>query len=99
LPGGWQIELPSWTGAGSTAFSCGYDQFVERREALLEAEVTRMALFDKKLAQEEAWVRQGIKARRTRNEGQGQGTEGDARGADRQRRTRQGTARIQAAGG
>ncbi len=51
------------------AFSCGYDEFVERREALLEAEITRQALFDKKLAQEEVWVRQGIKARRTRNEG------------------------------
>ncbi|MFA7062430.1 MAG: ATP-binding cassette domain-containing protein, partial [Pedobacter sp.] len=51
------------------AFNCGYDEFVERREALLEAEVTRLALFDKKLAQEEVWVRQGIKARRTRNEG------------------------------
>jgi ATP-binding cassette subfamily F protein uup len=51
------------------AFSCGYDDFVARREELLAAEVTRQALFDKKLAQEEAWVRQGIKARRTRNEG------------------------------
>jgi len=50
-------------------FSCGYDTFVERREALLEAEIARQALFDKKLAQEEAWIRQGIKARRTRNEG------------------------------
>lgn len=51
------------------AFPCGYDAFMEKREALLEAEVTRQALFDKKLAQEEVWVRQGIKARRTRNEG------------------------------
>ncbi len=51
------------------SFSCGYDSFVERREELLEAEITRQALFDKKLAQEEAWIRQGIKARRTRNEG------------------------------
>jgi len=50
-------------------FSCGYDTFIERREALLEAEISRQALFDKKLAQEEAWIRQGIKARRTRNEG------------------------------
>jgi ATP-binding cassette subfamily F protein uup len=51
------------------AFSCGYDNFVARREDFLAAEVARQALFDKKLAQEEAWVRQGIKARRTRNEG------------------------------
>jgi ATP-binding cassette subfamily F protein uup len=75
------------------AFSCGYDQFVERREALLEAEITRMALFDKKLAQEEAWVRQGIKARRTRNEGRVRALKA-LREEYRQRRTRQGTATI-----
>jgi ATP-binding cassette subfamily F protein uup len=51
------------------AFDCGYDSFIERREELLAAELTKDALFDKKLAEEEAWVRQGIKARRTRNEG------------------------------
>jgi ABC transport system ATP-binding/permease protein len=50
-------------------FSCDYDTFTARREELLAAEVSRQALFDKKLAQEEAWLRQGIKARRTRNEG------------------------------
>lgn len=75
------------------AFSCGYDQFVERREALLEAEITRMALFDKKLAQEEAWIRQGIKARRTRNEGRVRALKA-LREEYRQRRTRQGTATI-----
>ncbi|MFH1023459.1 MAG: ATP-binding cassette domain-containing protein [Planctomycetota bacterium] len=51
------------------AFDCDYDAFVTRREELLAAEITRRALFDKKLAQEEVWMRQGIKARRTRNEG------------------------------
>jgi len=76
------------------AFSCGYDEFVERREALLEAEITRQALFDKKLAQEEAWVRQGIKARRTRNEGRVRALK-KLREESRQRRTRQGTAKIQ----
>ncbi len=76
------------------AFSCGYDEFVERREALLEAEITRQALFDKKLAQEEVWVRQGIKARRTRNEGRVRALK-KLREEYRQRRTRQGTARIQ----
>ena len=76
------------------AFSCGYDEFVERREALLEAEITRQALFDKKLAQEEAWVRQGIKARRTRNEGRVRALK-KLREEYRQRRTRQGTAKIQ----
>ncbi|NJC88284.1 MAG: ATP-binding cassette domain-containing protein [Desulfuromonas sp.] len=76
------------------AFDCSYDQFVERREALLEAEVTRMALFDKKLAQEEAWIRQGIKARRTRNEGRVRALK-KLREEYRQRRERQGAARIQ----
>jgi ATP-binding cassette subfamily F protein uup len=50
-------------------FSCGYDAFIGRREELLEAEATRQALFDRKLSEEEAWIRRGIKARRTRNEG------------------------------
>ena len=76
------------------AFSCGYDEFVERREALLEAEVTRQALFDKKLAQEEVWVRQGIKARRTRNEGRVRALK-QLREEQRQRRERLGTAKIQ----
>lgn len=75
------------------AFSCGYDQFVERREALLEAEITRMALFDKKLAQEEVWIRQGIKARRTRNEGRVRALKA-LREEHRQRRNRQGSAII-----
>ena len=75
------------------AFSCGYDAFVERREALLEAEITRMALFDKKLAQEEVWIRQGIKARRTRNEGRVRALK-SLREEYRQRRSRQGTATI-----
>ena len=76
------------------AFNCGYDQFVERREALLEAEITRQALFDKKLAEEEVWVRKGIKARRTRNEGRVRALK-QLREERRQRRERQGTARIQ----
>ncbi|MBW3599446.1 MAG: ATP-binding cassette domain-containing protein [Planctomycetes bacterium] len=50
-------------------WSCDYDTFVRRKDAALEAEEKQNALFDKKLAQEEAWVRTGIKARRTRNEG------------------------------
>lgn len=76
------------------AFNCGYDEFVERREALLEAEVTRQALFDKKLAQEEVWVRQGIKARRTRNEGRVRALK-QLREEQRQRRERLGTVKIQ----
>jgi ATP-binding cassette subfamily F protein uup len=50
-------------------WSCDYDTFLKRKEAALAAEEKQHALFDKKLAEEEAWIRQGIKARRTRNEG------------------------------
>jgi ATP-binding cassette subfamily F protein uup len=50
-------------------WSCDYETFLVRKEAALAAEEKQNALFDKKLAQEEAWIRQGIKARRTRNEG------------------------------
>ena len=46
-----------------------YDNYMRRREERLHAESLANALFDKKLAQEEVWIRQGIKARRTRNEG------------------------------
>ena len=75
------------------AFSCGYDEFVLRREDLLEAEVKRQALFDKKLAQEEAWIRQGIKARRTRNEGRVRALKA-LRDEYRSRRNRQGTVKL-----
>ena len=50
-------------------WSCDYDTFLKRKDAALSAEEKQNALFDKKLAQEEAWIRTGIKARRTRNEG------------------------------
>jgi len=50
-------------------WNCDYATFIQRKEALLAAEQERNALFDKKLAQEEQWIRQGIEARRTRNEG------------------------------
>lgn len=46
-----------------------YAKYVENRDLQLELEEKRNAAFDKKLAQEEIWIRQGIKARRTRNEG------------------------------
>ncbi len=46
-----------------------YKTYVSRRQAELDSDAVHNALFDKKLAQEEAWIRQGIKARRTRNEG------------------------------
>lgn len=46
-----------------------YANYLARRQAELEVEASHNALFDKKLSQEEVWIRQGIKARRTRNEG------------------------------
>ena len=51
------------------SYSCNYETYLPRKEAALEAEAVENALFDKKLSQEEAWIRKGIKARRTRNEG------------------------------
>ncbi len=50
-------------------WSCDYDTFLVRKDEALAAEEKHNALFDKKLAQEEIWIRTGIKARRTRNEG------------------------------
>ena len=50
-------------------WSCNYATFLSRKAALLAAEQVQDALFDKKLAKEEDWIRQGIQARRTRNEG------------------------------
>jgi ATP-binding cassette subfamily F protein uup len=54
-------KLTSWPG--------DYDNFLRRKEKALEDEAVAEEKFDKKLAEEEAWIRQGIKARRTRNEG------------------------------
>ena len=48
---------------------CDYPTFVKRKEEMLSAEQEQNVLFDKKLAQEEQWIRKGIEARRTRNEG------------------------------
>ena len=50
-------------------WSCDYETFLRRKEEALAAEEKQNALFDKRLAEEEKWIRQGIKARRTRNEG------------------------------
>ncbi len=56
-----RAKLTSWPG--------NYDDYLRRKEKALEDEATANARFDKKLEEEEAWIRQGIKARRTRNEG------------------------------
>ncbi len=50
-------------------WDCDYPTFLKRKEAMLASEEKENILFDKKLAQEEAWIRRGIEARRTRNEG------------------------------
>ena len=52
-----------------TSWACDYETYLERKSAALDAEAKQWAAFDKKLAQEEVWLRQGVKARRTRNEG------------------------------
>ncbi len=52
-----------------TSWKCDFATFQRRKQALLDAEARENALFDKKLSLEEDWVRQGILARRTRNEG------------------------------
>ena len=54
-------RLLAWPGS--------YDDYVVKKRAALEVEAKHAALFDKKLAQEEVWIRQGVEARRTRNEG------------------------------
>jgi len=51
------------------SFACNYRVYLDRRQALLEAEEKEWHDFDKKLSKEETWIRQGVKARRTRNEG------------------------------
>ncbi|KLV03770.1 ABC transporter ATPase [Photobacterium aquae] len=51
------------------SFPGDYEQYLDAKEEMLRVEAEQNAEFDKKLAQEEAWIRQGIKARRTRNEG------------------------------
>lgn len=68
-----------------------YRGFLQFREQELASEAKANALFDKKLAEEEVWIRQGIKARRTRNEGRVRALEA-LREERSQRRERQGTA-------
>jgi ATP-binding cassette subfamily F protein uup len=75
-------------------WTCGYDTFLVRKEAALAAEEKQNALFDKRLAQEEAWIRKGILARRTRNEGRVRALQ-QMRRARQQRRTVGGKVRMQ----
>ena len=74
-------------------FNCNYATYTQRKREMLEVEEKHDALFDKRLSQEEVWIRQGIKARRTRNEGRVRALEAMRREyADR--RKRQGTAKM-----
>lgn len=70
-----------------------YRHYLARKEAALTAEAATEAEFDKKLAKEELWIRQGIKARRTRNEGRVRALE-KMREGQRMRRARAGRANI-----
>ncbi len=73
---------------------CSYDTFLIRKQAQLDAEEAENRLFDKKLVKEEQWIRQGIKARRTRNEGRVRELK-KMREARRSRRQRSGVVNMQ----
>jgi len=74
-------------------FPGDYDNYLRRREEMDNAEAQANARFDKMLAQEETWIRQGIKARRTRNEGRVRRLK-DMRDQFSERRKRQGVANL-----
>lgn len=78
-------KLTSWPG--------DYENYLRRREERMNAEALENERFDKKLAQEETWIRQGIKARRTRNEGRVRALK-VMREEYKQRRQQQGTAKL-----
>lgn len=77
-----------------TSWDCDYETYLKRKEEWLDAEEKQRSNFDKRLAQEEAWIRQGIKARRTRNEGRVRALK-KMREEHRARRDRQGGVRLQ----
>ncbi|EAA20274.1 probable ATP-binding component of ABC transporter-related, partial [Plasmodium yoelii yoelii] len=79
-------KLTSWPG--------DYRDYLAKKAAALEEEEKRNAEFDRKLAIEEAWIRQGIKARRTRNEGRVRALK-RMRSERAERRSRQGIARLE----
>ena len=78
-----------------SVFECGYKAYVKRKDEQLHAEEIANARFDKKLAQEEVWIRQGIKARRTRNEGRVRSLE-SMRKSFTDRRAKKGNVKIHA---
>lgn len=78
-------SIYSWKGT--------YQGFLDHQEQRLAAEETQNALFDKRLAEEEVWIRQGVKARRTRNEGRVERLK-EMRQQRSQRRERQGNVSL-----
>ncbi|MDD1620760.1 MAG: ATP-binding cassette domain-containing protein [Methylococcaceae bacterium] len=78
-------QLTSWAGT--------YQDYLIRKAAALEDEANQNAEFDKKLAKEEVWIRQGVKARRTRNEGRVRALK-KLRAERAERRNAQGTAKL-----
>ncbi|QSB02857.1 ATP-binding cassette domain-containing protein [Methylomonas sp. EFPC1] len=78
-------QLTSWAG--------NYQDYLTRKAAALEDEANQNAEFDKKLAKEEVWIRQGVKARRTRNEGRVRALK-QLRAERSERRNTQGTAKL-----
>lgn len=80
-------QLTSWSG--------NYDKYLEDKEHRLEVETKQAKLFDKNLAKEEAWIRQGVKARRTRNEGRVRALK-QLREERKQRREKQGKPKFSA---
>ena len=75
-------------------WSCDYETFLKRKEDALATEEKQNALFDKRLAEEEVWIRKGIKARRTRNEGRVRALEA-LREVRSDRRKKVGTSNLQ----
>lgn len=75
-------------------WACDYSTFLQRKQAMLEVEAEQRAQFDKKLAREEIWIRQGIRARRTRNEGRVRALQ-QLRVTRQARREQPGAARLQ----
>jgi ATP-binding cassette subfamily F protein uup len=76
------------------SYDCDYPTYLKRRQNALEVEETQNRVFDKKLSKEEAWIRKGIKARRTRNEGRVRSLQ-KMRAAHRARRRKIGNVRLQ----
>ncbi len=76
-----------------TSWACDYPTYLQRKEELLANEEKEWALQDEKLAREEAWIRQGIKARRTRNEGRVRALR-ELRAQRRERRQRTGEVNL-----